>query len=339
MKLLYIDFNRPDHTEDYSLTPNKYGGGRIVAAHLLPHMIANGHKMEIWADGKCFENMSLSLRDGGPFHSCVEMSVEDRAKIGNGAPLGDFLKGKEFDIVLHHHCAYSVNTEGLKTVPLYWAVGYGEEINAGNQNIILYNDFQFPRPKHPSPRYFKARIGVPLPPFEQRTKLGYAFSCHRQVPYFGSELACVVAKAQKLDYYFAGPLENNNNLLSYCDNKIKYLGIISEAEKHRLQAGASMSFFFHSWPTPMNLSALTALAYGTPLICSPVGFWPSLVKNGVNGYLVHNMAQAVDAIEAIKAGKITQENCYNSVKHLSADLMVDDYIKIFRQVLNGPKAP
>ena len=328
MKLLYLDFNN-SLIEDYSaFNCNKYGGGRIVAAHLLPHMISTGHYMEIWADNKCFENIPPELR-----RYCKSMRFSDREAIGNGKRLEDY-GADNFDIVLHHYCGYYVNTEGLKTIPLYWAVGYNENINAGTQNIILYNDFQFPRPKHPNPRFFRARIGVPLPPFIERKKHGYAFSCHRQTPIFGSQLSCIIAKAQKLDYYFAGPLEQDKSLLDYCDNKTKYLGIISEEEKVCWQSGASMSFFLHSWPTPFNLSAITALAYGTPIIASPVGFWPSLVKNGVNGYIVRDMEEMAKAIDCIKNGAISQENCYNSVKHLSADLMVEDYMKIFNQVLN-----
>lgn len=328
MRLLYIDFNEGP-LENYSRTPNRYGGGRAVASYLLPYLNDNGHLMHIWADRKCFENIEEKYQK-----YCCDVSWKIRRGVGTGAPL-KLLTGTpfEYDIVLHHNGGFWVNCEGLKTIPMYWSVGYGEQIHEGNQNIILYNDYQNPQPRHPNPKFFKARIGVPIPPFREYVKEDFVFSCHRQVNYFGSELMCKLAHELNFRYITAGPLDSMCNITRYADNKnVTYLGVIDSKTKQDYLSRAKCTTYLHSWNTPFNLSACESLAVGTPIITTGAGFFPSFVKNGINGFMVNSISEFKQKLNEVS--NLSQKNCYDSVLPYSSDLMVQDYIKIFEQVLN-----
>lgn len=327
MRLLYLDFNEQPF-EDYSISnPTKYGGGKCVAANLLPYMHANGHYMEIWGGEGNFDNVDPKLKQ-----YCQHIDWKYRKEIGEGRPLGGFVEPGQFDLVLHHNGGMWVNCEGIDTIPLYWAVGYSETVHPGNKNLILYNDFQHPRIQNPDTKIFRARIGVPIPEFEVYKKEPFIFSCHRQSKEFGSELMMQLAHKHKFQYITAGPQDNFHNIKDYIDGKyVIYLGVIDSHTKIEYFKHALCSTYLHSWPTPYNLSACESLSYNTPCISSPVGFWPSFIKNGVNGFIVNSEADFLVAIE--NCPKLSQKQIYETVLDMSVKKMIDDYIDIFKTCL------
>lgn len=321
MKVLYLDLNAPDLVEDYSRDDcKKYGGGRIVAAHLMPYLNDNGHHMEIWADERCFLNIKDKYKK-----FCKGLSYESRLEFIKGACISGF------DIVLHNFPGVHISCSGKDFV---WLVGYGETVNAANERIILYNEFQAPQFQNINTQVFFARIGVPIPQFKEYKKEAFVFSCHRQSKYFGSEFMMKLALKYKFKYVTAGPKDANfPNIMDYVDNNyVTYLGEISNQTKQQYFQRAFCSTYLHSWPTPFNLSACESLAYGTPILATRAGFWPSFVKQRVNGFVVDSEDQFCIALSSIPL--ISQRSCYDSVKSYSSDLMIQDYISIFNKHLD-----
>lgn len=325
MKVLYLDLNYPDLVENYGTLPDSWGGGRIIATHLMPWMAENGHEMQIWADEKSFRNVDPKYKQ-----YCKHLSEDSKSILRAGGALKVF--STEFDIVLHNFYGVKVDCSGTKTKDLVWCVGYGERVNLRNERVVLYNNYQGTL-VHPNTKVYKARIGVPLPEFQEYKKDNYLFSCHRQAAEFGSEWMMKLAHKWKLKYIAAGPMDQSfKNLMDYVDNKyVTYLGPIKEEAKIEYLKHARASTHLHRWNTPFNLGAISSLAYGTPCITTDVGFWPSLITNGVNGQLIDDDEGFLASFEICSL--ISQKSCYNSVLEYSSEKMISDYMKVFEDVL------
>jgi mannose-6-phosphate isomerase-like protein (cupin superfamily) len=79
-----------------------------------------------------------------------------------------------------------------------------------------------------------------------------------------------------------------------------------------------------------------AMASGTPVIAKNRGSMPELIREGETGFLVSSVEEAVEAVKKIDS--ISRKACRESVeKHFSVDRMVEDYIKVYEEILEKCK--
>jgi mannose-6-phosphate isomerase-like protein (cupin superfamily) len=75
---------------------------------------------------------------------------------------------------------------------------------------------------------------------------------------------------------------------------------------------------------------------GTPVIAFNRGSMPELIRHGVNGFLVSNVEEAVDAVKGLS--KINRSACRRFVEeNFSTERMVNDYIQVYEQILDLTK--
>lgn len=330
MKIAYIDLNS-DHYEDYSINPKRYGGGRIFAAYAKEEM-----DLDIFADEKCFENVS----DSENKNHCKPLSLLKRMILVSGGNIKDVIPSiEDYDLIVHHFSNVYINIDGLKCKQIAWSVGYNEVIHEKFDNFMLYNDYQSPLVINTNVKIHKVIIGVPVPEFDIYPKKDYIFQCSRHTNCFGSIQVAKLCIQNNIPCIFAGPIDKNYPLLSYVDDKlIKYVGVISEEEKINFTKYARLYTFLHSWPTPFNLSAIQSLAYGTPIVSTNVGFWPSLIKdsyNGLikdsyNGFIIENQEQFFKAYQ--NAWAINPRDCYKTAVNYSKDMMIKSFKSVFEKL-------
>jgi hypothetical protein len=322
MKIAYLDFNEDDFHEDYSISPKAYGGGRVFAS-IAKEVNPDFH---IYANPDSFKNLLPSERK----ENCHPLNSEQRRAIREGYPIQLVLPEEEartYDLFVHHQVKYHIITGDLKAKECCWAVGFGEQCDNRNKNLLLYNDYQMPYANQ-STRVHKIVIGKPIPPFQEYKKENFIFQCTRHTRYFGSIEVAKICQRMQIPVVFAGPIDKDYPLLEHVDNKlIKYLGIISEEEKIDYLKRAKFCTFLHSWNTPFNLSAIEALAYGTPLIASYAGFWPSLI-NGKNGGLVRNFEDFVACYNT----EYSQIGCWESAQPYSQEKMIESFFSVFKTI-------
>jgi glycosyltransferase involved in cell wall biosynthesis len=83
---------------------------------------------------------------------------------------------------------------------------------------------------------------------------------------------------------------------------------------------------------PFGLSVVEALACGTPVIACNRGSMPELIDDGVTGFLVNNVDEAVNAISRI--GEIDRAACRAAVSaRFTVDRMADRYLDLYRSLL------
>lgn len=322
MRIAYLDLAYPDFCENYTLNPSSYGGGRSVPVALKQ---SNKVECDIWAREEAFFN-----NNGREIHIRNKtLTLEQQQAIRSGAFID--LKSMDYDILVHHFSDVFVNTN----VPqVTWIVGYRDAVNSKHRHLAYYNSYQNPIVYNQMNTY-RFVLGTKIPDLKPVIKDNFIFQCSRHTPTFGSiEVAKLVLKLG-IRAVFAGPMDKDYPLLDYVDNfNIVYLGQISESEKISLTERAVATTYLHSWPTPMNLSALQSIAHGTPVITTDVGFWRSLVRNNINGFVLDNVNEDAFLNAFLKCRDIDREKCRESVLEYSEEKMVDSFIKVCDYVLS-----
>lgn len=112
---------------------------------------------------------------------------------------------------------------------------------------------------------------------------------------------------------------------------VEFIGEIGEAEKCDLLGNAAALLFPIDWPEPFGLVMVEAMACGTPVIAFRNGSVSEIVEDGVTGFVVDTIQEAVRAVERI--GDIDRRGCRLAFEeHFSARRMCDDYLQVYRQV-------
>jgi glycosyltransferase involved in cell wall biosynthesis len=84
---------------------------------------------------------------------------------------------------------------------------------------------------------------------------------------------------------------------------------------------------------PFGLTLVESMACGTPVIAINRGSIPEVIKDGVTGFVVKDINEAISKVSEIS--KIDRANCRKRVEeNFTVDIMVDNYIKIFSEIVN-----
>jgi disulfide bond formation protein DsbB len=101
-----------------------------------------------------------------------------------------------------------------------------------------------------------------------------------------------------------------------------------------LLGGAVALLHLIEFEEPFGLSVAESMVAGTPVIAFARGSMPELVRPGLSGALVADVAEAVAAVRVV--GRLDRSACRtDAIARFSADRMVDDYARLFEQVAGG----
>jgi glycosyltransferase involved in cell wall biosynthesis len=115
---------------------------------------------------------------------------------------------------------------------------------------------------------------------------------------------------------------------------VVYHGAVGGAARVRALGSARALLHLINFAEPFGLSVIEAMACGTPVIATRRGSMPELIEDGVNGFLVDGIDQAVAAIERV--GELDRATVRASVaQRFSVERMADDYLALYRRVLAG----
>jgi glycosyltransferase involved in cell wall biosynthesis len=167
----------------------------------------------------------------------------------------------------------------------------------------------------------------------------------RTSPEKGLDRAIEIAKSAGMPLKVAAKIDKSDQeyfdscirpLLDSSD--IEFMGEIGYPDKNKFLAEAAALVFPIAWPEPFGLVMIEAMACGTPVIAYPFGSVSEVMEDGVSGFVVPDIAGAVQAI-----GKIGELDRKAVRKHFeqrfTASRMTQNYLKIYNRLVSRKKAP
>ena len=96
--------------------------------------------------------------------------------------------------------------------------------------------------------------------------------------------------------------------------------------------GAAALLMPIDWPEPFGLVLIEAMACGTPVIAWELGSIPEIVEDGVTGFVVGSIEEAVEAAKRVH--EINREECRREFeRRFSAQRMAEDYLAVYEDLI------
>ena len=331
----------------YECVPPKfYGGTERIVSYLTEELVRQGHEVTLFASGDsmtsarliaaCKESLRLNPQVIDPLaHHMILLEEVFRRK-------------HEFDIIHFHidylHFPLSRRERVPNVTTLHGRLDLPDLLPLydvyRDMPLISISNAQ----RRPLPGVnWRATVyhGMPADCLLPGTGEGnYLAFLGRISPEKGLEDAITVAKrvgmplkiAAKIDRvdrdYFEKVIKSQLN-----HELIEYIGEIGYAEKGEFLGNAAALLFPIQWPEPFGLVMIEAMACGTPVIAYDRGSVPEVIEDGMNGYIVHDVDEAVAAVG--KLGGLDRARCRERFEQrFTANRMAKDYVTVYEQLLD-----
>ncbi|RGP37478.1 glycosyltransferase family 4 protein [Pseudotabrizicola alkalilacus] len=328
--------------------PSAYGGTERIIATLCDHLVARGHDVTLFAAAgsataaTLVESRACGLREDpaprvSPIAAHLAMLDQVRAQQA------------EFDVIHCHlsHFQHFPLFEGFAAKTLttpHGRLDYADLPAAlARWPDMAMNSISLNQRQPLSQANWVANIYHGLPrdlyrPLSGRPAAGIApylafigrFSRDKR-----ADRAIAIAKAAGLPLKLAAKIDDDDRAWFHREiepqidgNCVDYVGEISEAEKPAFLGNAAALLFPIDWPEPFGLVVIEAMAHGTPVIAWRNGAMAEIVDDGVSGFVVDTLEQAIAAVPltlALDRGEVRK--CFE--RRFDAARMVDDYVAAY----------
>ncbi len=113
------------------------------------------------------------------------------------------------------------------------------------------------------------------------------------------------------------------------NHQIKYIGAVNDEQKNDLLGQASAMIVPIEWEEPFGIVFAESLACGTPVISCPRGALPEIVREGVDGYLINSIDEAVNKVHQLP--QINRHDCrQRAIACFSSDRIVERYELLYK---------
>jgi glycosyltransferase involved in cell wall biosynthesis len=114
---------------------------------------------------------------------------------------------------------------------------------------------------------------------------------------------------------------------------VEFIGEINEQEKTEFLGQALALMFLIDWPEPFGLSMIEAMACGTPVLAFKRGAVEEVLENGITGYLVDTLEEAIAAVpRVVGLDRRTVRRQFES--RFTSTRMAKDYAKVYKLLLD-----
>ncbi len=337
-----------------SVPPRLYGGTERVVSWLTEELVRLGHDVTLFASGDSQTDAKLvavseralrldpSVKDPFPYNVLLLEAIRKRVK--------------DFDI-LHFHVDYSyfplfryMANRTVSTLhgrldlsdiqPLYREF-------SDMPLVSISNNQRLPMP----PVNWQATIyhGQPIDllPYEENPTADYLAFLGRVSPEKRPDRAIDIAVRTGVPLHMASKIdavdrkyfeESIKPLIDANKNLVDFVGEFEDDEKHKFLRNAKAVLFPIDWPEPFGLVMIEAMSCGVPVIAFRCGSVPEVIDEGVTGFIVDTMDEAVEAVG--KVDRLDRRKVRQRFEERFTDRrMAADYVTLYKAMLAKAGAP
>jgi len=330
-----------------SVPPALYGGTERVVAYLTDALVELGHRVTLFASGDSKTRAELvpivprSLRLDRQVHDYLPYACIQVDRVMRQA--------HEFDIVhfhvdlVHYVCAQPIMSRMLTTLHGRLDLPDLQPFYRHFPDFALVSISDAQRAPMP-PVNWLATVQHGIPP----DLLRFAPEAGKYFAFLGRlsrekrpDRAIRIAEATGVPLKIAAKVDRADR--DYFDSEIKpllesplveWIGEINDSDKSAFLGGACALLFPVDWPEPFGLVMIEAMACGTPVIAFRCGSVPEIVEQGITGFIVDDMQEAVDA--ARRVGALNRAQIRRRFEErFTSERMARDYTAVYESVLSG----
>jgi glycosyltransferase involved in cell wall biosynthesis len=328
-----------------SCPPRLYGGTERIVSYLTEELVAQGHEVTLFASGdsrtsaelvRCSKRalrLNPEVRDHVPYHIIMLDEVRRRAD--------------EFDVLHFHieqwHFPLIRDSADRTVTTLHGRLDLPDlkPFYAAFPDIPLVSISN--RQRRPLPRHINWVGNVPhglprdLLRFNPEPKGGYAAFLGRISPEKRPDRAIDIALRAGIPLKIAAKIDKVDQAYwteaigpkIAAHESVEFIGEISERQKAEFLGNASALLFPVDWPEPFGLVMIEAMACGTPVIAFRSGSTPEVIDEGVTGFVVDDIGEAVEAVSRAKAlNRAAVRATFE--RRFTVERMARDYLAIYR---------
>ncbi|WP_234423813.1 glycosyltransferase family 4 protein [Intrasporangium calvum] len=331
----------------HRLPPRGYGPWEQIASTLTEGFVARGHEVTLFASADSETSARLHPTAPTGYEEDPRLDAKLWEALHNAAV---FERASEFDLIANHFDFMPLTYSRLVSTPVVTTIhGFSSpQIVAAYRayddiaHYVAISDAN----RHPDLHYAATiHHGIDLSRFTfVPTPDDYLLFLGRIHPDKGTHLAVEVARRCGVPLVIAGIVQDEayfrEAVAPHVNGRdMSYVGPVGPEERDRLLGGARALLHLISFAEPFGLSVVEALATGTPVIATPLGSMPEILRDGVTGWLVADADQAVAAVSRLDL--IDRSACRaEAVSRFDAERMVDAHLTVFERVLTqgGPES-
>jgi len=328
-----------------SVPPKHYGGTERIVSYLTEELVRAGHEVTLFGSGDSVTNARLIA----PCRQSLRKNKRCKDPVAREVILIDHVveHASEFDLIHfhtgYHHFAISRHLPVPHVTTLHGRLDTPDLVPLYQRfrdvPVISISDAQ----RTPLPwANWQATVyhGLPGTQFQFYAGSGeYLAFLGRISPEKRADRAIEIAEragmplkiAAKVDSadrrYFKRVIEPllNNPL-------VEWVGEITDQQKNEFLGNAFALLFPIDWPEPFGLVMIEAMACGTPVIAFDNGSVPEVMEDGVTGFIVGEIDEAVEAVG--RAGDVSRGRCREVFeKRFTDERMANDYVNVYQRML------
>ena len=325
----------------HSVPPRTYGPWEQVASTLTEGLVERGHEVTLFATSDSSTAAHLHAESPGGYEETpgIDAKVYESLHIA-----ACFERASQFDVISNQFDFLPLTYSRLTSTPVVTTIhGFSSErivpVYVAYDDIAHYVAISN-ADRHPALTYAATIYhGIDLDAFTVgRGDGGYLLFLGRIHPDKGTHVAVEVARRAGVPLVIAGVVHDERyfqeQVEPHVDGRdVTFLGPVGPADRDRLLGGAAALLHLIDFEEPFGLSVVESLAAGTPVIATPRGSLPELIRAGRTGFLVQDADAAVDAVARLSS--LDRDECRREAEtRFSAARMVTDYERLFQQVVD-----
>jgi len=324
--------------------PRHYGPWELVVSNLTGALVERGVDVTLFATADSITRAKLASVCPRPYSEDAGLD----AKAWECLHIAHcFERAGEFDLIHNHFDFLPLSYSGLVKTPV----------------LTTIHGFSSPRILPVYRKYNQLTHFVAISEADRAPELNYAATIHHGIrmedftfssspdddgpllffgrihPDKGAADAIAVAQQTGRRLILAGIVQDaayfEKEVAPHLDGeRIQYLGSVGRERRSELLGSAAALLHLIHFEEPFGLSVIEAMACGTPVIAHARGSMRELIQDGVNGFLVGSMPEAVAAVEA--APRLDRGAIRASVEaKFSVARMADDYLRVYEKIVHN----